>query len=66
MLKFLADENFNRHIVRGLTRRKPEIDIARVQDVGLRTLDDVTILEWAENDQRILLTHDAATIAVFA
>ena len=66
MLKLLADENFDRHIIRGLMRRKPETDIVRVQDVGLRTLTDEVILAWAANNQRVLVTHDAATVAVFA
>ena len=30
MLRFAADENFNNDIVRGLRRRKPELDIVRV------------------------------------
>ncbi len=35
MLKLLANENFDNTIVRGLLRRRPSIDIVRVQDVGL-------------------------------
>ena len=31
----LADINFNNNIVRGLLRRKNELDIVRAQDVGL-------------------------------
>ena len=34
-MRFLADENFDNTIVRGLLRRKLEIDLVRVQDVGL-------------------------------
>jgi len=30
MLQFAADENFNNDIVRGLLRRKPDLDIVRV------------------------------------
>lgn len=37
---------FNRNIVRGLLRRKPELDIVCIQDVGLSEADDPTILEW--------------------
>ncbi|MGB7415771.1 MAG: DUF5615 family PIN-like protein [Thermosynechococcaceae cyanobacterium] len=62
----LADENFNGAILRGLIRRLPELDIVRVQDVGLIHADDPTILEWAANHQRILLTHDVATITLYA
>ena len=47
-MKFLADENFDNSIVRGLMRRQPDIDIIRVQDVGLSGEDDPIVLEWAE------------------
>jgi hypothetical protein len=47
-------------------RRLPELDIVRVQDVGLRNTDDPEILEWAANEGRILLTHDVATITMYA
>lgn len=66
MLKFLADENFDNTIVRGLFRRNPTLDIVRVQDVGLIGKDDPTILEWAAQEGRILLTHDVATITRYA
>jgi Domain of unknown function (DUF5615) len=66
MLKLLADENLDNTIVRGLLRRRPSIDIVRVQDVGLSGVDDPTILGWAAEENRILLTHDVATITRFA
>ena len=66
MLKFLADENFDNTIVRGLLRRRPGIDIVRVQDIGLSGEDDPTILAWAAKENRVLLTHDVATITRFA
>lgn len=47
MLRLAADENFNNDIVRGVLRRAPGLDIARVQDVGLSGQDDDTVLEWA-------------------
>ncbi|MCU0536394.1 MAG: DUF5615 family PIN-like protein [Hydrococcus sp. Prado102] len=65
-MKFLADENFDNTIVRGLLRRQPDIDIVRVQDVGLSGEDDPTVLEWAAQEDRILLTHDVATITRYA
>lgn len=45
MIRFVTDENFNNHILRGLLLRNPEIDIIRIQDVGLSSADDPTILE---------------------
>ena len=52
--------------MRGLIRRIPGLSIVRVQDVGLRNADDPTILEWAAKEERILLTHDVATITMHA
>jgi hypothetical protein len=66
MLKLLADECLHNDIVRGLLRRVPDADIARVQDVGLAGMDDRTILEWAARAGRILITHDAAALTSYA
>lgn len=65
-MKFLADENFEGAIFRGLLRRQPNIDLVRVQDVGLEGADDPVILEWANNEGRILLTHDRRTMPSYA
>ncbi len=66
MLRFLADENFNQHVVRGLLAREPNLDIVRVQEVGLSSAADPAILEWAANENRILLTQDVRTVTHFA
>ena len=66
MLALAADENFNNNIVRGLLRRTPDLDIVRIQDVGLSGADDPAVLEWAAQEGRILLTHDVATITLHA
>lgn len=66
MIGFLADENFNNQIVRGILRQNPDIDIVRVQDVSLSGVDDPTVLAWAAEQKRIVLTHDVATMTVFA
>ena len=65
-MRLLTDENLNGSILRGLIRRLPELDLIRVQDVGLMNTDDRQILEWAASDGRILLTHDVATITMYA
>ena len=62
MFRFVTDENFDNRIIRGLLRLKPNLDIVRVQDAGLLGFDDPTILEWAFQQNRILLTHDVSTI----
>lgn len=62
MIRFLADENFDNDIVRGVRRHYPTIDIVCVQEVGLRTDRDEAILEWAAENGCILLTHDVRTM----
>lgn len=66
MLRLAADENFNADIIRGVLRRKPDIAIVRVQDVGLSGAADAAVLEWAANEGRVLVTHDAATMTRYA
>jgi hypothetical protein len=65
-VRYAADENFNNDIVWGLLRRKPELGIVRIQDVGLAGADDPTVLAWAADTGRILLTHDVKTITRYA
>lgn len=66
MLRLAADENFNSDIVRGLIRRKPGVDIVRVQDVGLSGADDPAVLEWAAQRERVLVSHDVSTLSKYA
>jgi hypothetical protein len=62
VLRFLADENFNQRIVRGLLRRAPELDVVTAQDVGLGGVLDPEVLEWAATNSRVILTHDIRTL----
>jgi hypothetical protein len=64
--RILADENIDADLVLGLQRRVDGIDIVRVQDVGLRTTDDATILQWAADQARVLISRDIKTIPSFA
>ena len=66
MLRLLADENFNGDILRGLLLRLGDIDLVRVQDIGLTGADDPDILAWATGNDRIILTHDRATMPDYA
>lgn len=65
-IRFLADENFKLAIVEGLLLQSPNLDIVRVQDVGLVGLNDPALLAWAAQEERTLLTHDVNTIPNFA
>jgi hypothetical protein len=62
MIRFVADEDFNRRIVVGLLRRIPLLDIVRIQDkLGIGGRDE-DLLEWASHEQRVLLSHDVNTL----
>lgn len=62
MIRFLTDEDFDNDILRGVVLRLPNLDIVRVQDVGLLGKSDSVVLEWAAREKRILLTHDVRTM----
>jgi hypothetical protein len=66
MLRLAIDEDFNNRILRGLLRRKPDLDIVRVQDAGLTGKGDAEVLEWAATQGRVLLTHDVTTMTQHA
>jgi predicted nuclease of predicted toxin-antitoxin system len=66
LLKFLADENFNRIVISGALRIQPLLDIVHAQDVGLRQRPDAEILEWAAAQRRLVLTHDVSTMTKWA
>lgn len=62
-MKWLADECFDNDIVRGLLRRCPGFDLMRAQDVAeIAGKDDRKLLAWAIRNDRIVLTHDLATM----
>jgi hypothetical protein len=62
VLRLAADEDFDNRIVRGLVRKDENVDIVRVQDVGLSGADDPIVLEWAAGEGRVLFTHDVNTM----
>ena len=62
MLRLLTDENFNAYIVRGLKRRLADLDIVAVKHVGLSGSPDSTVLKWAAEQKRAILTHDIKTM----
>lgn len=66
MIRLAADQNFDNDILRGLKRRKPDLDIMRVQEMGLSRAPDPVILEWAATENRVLLTHDVRTMSKYA
>ncbi len=64
-MKWRADECFDNDIIRGLLRREPGFDLVRAEDVPeVAGRDDETLLAWAGKNQRVVLTHDLAPMAL--
>lgn len=66
MLRVLADENFNHHILHGLKLRYFDLDCVVVQETDLLGAPDSILLDWAAQNDRVLLTHDFKTMLKFA
>lgn len=66
MIRLLADENIDSDIVRGVLRRRSQLDLLRAQDVGLAGIGDPEVLTWAAKEKRVVLTHDVNTMINFA
>ncbi len=62
MLRLLTDENFNEDILRGLRRRLANQDFLSVRDAGLARRPDSFLLNWAAQQNRVILTHDQKTM----
>jgi predicted nuclease of predicted toxin-antitoxin system len=62
-VKWLADENFDNDILRGIRRRVDGFDVVRAQDVAeISGSDDPAVLAWATTNNRVILTHDLSTM----
>jgi hypothetical protein len=53
--RFLADHDFNEHIVSGVLRLEPLVDFLRVRDIGMSTLPDTEIAFTAASDAALAL-----------
>ncbi|MDX2140912.1 MAG: DUF5615 family PIN-like protein, partial [Chloroflexota bacterium] len=65
-MRLLADENFHGDVLDGLKKAEPTLDIVRVQDTEIYQAADPVVLEWAAQQNRILLTHDVKTMTKHA
>lgn len=66
MLRYLVDESVHGGIVRALLRQQPNLELVRVQDMGLAATEDPVILEHAAKEGRVVLTSDVSTIVGYA
>ena len=61
-LRFLADHDLNEHIVVGVRRREPTIEFLHVRDLGMNDKPDAEILEYADQQGLIVVSHDVNTM----
>ena len=52
-MQFLADENFSVSILTGLRRRRPDLDIVHIHELGMDRTPDPDILIWAAAENRV-------------
>ena len=62
MIAFLADEDFNGRIIRGLFRAVPDLNLLTASGAGLAGQVDSAVISWAAANGRVLLTHDFNTM----
>lgn len=66
MLRLASDADVHGEIIRGLRRRRPDLDLLRSQDVLPKGTPDRDVLAWAAAENRVLLTNDRNTMVGFA
>jgi hypothetical protein len=66
MLRLASDADVNGEILRGLRRRLPTIDLARVQDALPSGAPDSEVIAWAAAENRVLITNDRNTMLAAA
>jgi predicted nuclease of predicted toxin-antitoxin system len=64
LLRLHLDENVDPDIADGL--RAQGINVTTTQEVGLRTTEDNQQFEFAQREQRILVTHDRDFLRIAA
>jgi len=62
MLRLASDADVHGDIIRGLRRRRPEIDLVRAIDALPEGTLDPGVLAWAASENRVLITNDRRTM----
>lgn len=60
--RFLADEDFDEDVVRGVKRKRPDIEFLTAAEAGTLRLEDSAVLRRARELDLILITHDRRTM----
>ena len=64
--RFLTDQDFNEHIVRGVCRVEPLVEFLKVRELGMEKSTDTEILAYAATHQLIVVSHDVSTMSAAA
>jgi len=64
--RFLADHDLNEHIIVGVLRREPAIEFLRVRDLGMSQASDEAVLEFAQRQGLLVVSHDVNTMPAAA
>ncbi len=64
--RFLADHDLNENVVTGVLRREPAVTFLRVRDVGMQEAPDDEVLEYAEREMLLIVSHDVNTMPAAA
>ncbi len=65
-VKYLIDADLPRALFHGLVRQLPDLDVRRVQQVGLSSAADPEILAFGSLEGRITISRDKSTMFAFA
>ncbi len=64
--RFLSDHDVNEHIIDGVLRREPAVEFVRAREVGVDGRPDPEVLEYAEAQGFIVVSHDVNTMPAHA
>lgn len=64
--RFLADQDFNERILRGVLRQEPAIEFLRAREAGVQERSDSEVLAYAATAGWIVLSHDVNTMSAAA
>jgi len=60
--RFLADEDLRFEVVQAVRRLEPALDFSTVHELGRKGIDDPELLEFAQQNGLILVSHDVSTL----
>ncbi len=64
--RFLADHDLKDAIIRGVRRRQPAVEFARLRELEMESASDAEILDYAAQKNWLVVSHDANTMTAEA